>query len=321
MASGFSITVDGISNASTVIAPEFLDTPLLDAVRFDWVDAPDVTLKDETATPIRCFKGRGTDYFADKRAAAHPKVVCASAGNFGQGLAMAMARRGGKAVVFAATNANALKVERMRDLGGEVILRGGDFDEANAAARAYAEERRLPFIEDAALGEIAEGAGTIAKELTEAGAEIDAIYVPVGGGALINGIGTWLRHARPDVLVIGVCAEGAPALALSWQNRKAVATRQVDTIADGIAIGAPVTAARQHMLGVVHDFVLVSDAEILGAMRAIRRATGIAAEPAGAAGVAAAFKDARSRGVDRSASVLCGANVPAEKMADWFGDA
>ncbi len=313
------ITLEGIIQASGLIKPEFLNTPLHRNLSFDATPSLNLTLKDETASPICCFKGRGTDYFANTFAAKSPVVVCASAGNFGQGLAMAMHRRGGKAIIFAATNASPLKITRMKELGGEVILDGHDFDEANDAARTYAKEKGLPFVEDAAFAEIAEGAGTLAKEMTDAGAEFDAIYIPVGGGALINGVGTWLKHARPDVKVIGVCAEGAPSLAVSWQERKVVETETVNTFADGIAIRTPAMPTIQHMMKVVDDFVLVSDAQILDAMRMTHHATGIRPEPSGAAGVAAIIKDAEIRDFKRPASLICGSNVPEDKMTDWFG--
>lgn len=318
MSENLTITPEGISRAARIIAPQFRNTPLLQSVHLEYEHLPGLLLKDETVSPIRCFKGRGTDYFAHAHAESSPVVVCASAGNFGQGLALAMDSRGGKAIIFAATNANLLKIERMKELGGEVILSGDDFDAANTAARAYAKQNDFPFVEDAAFPEIAEGAGTIAKEMTDAAAEFDAIYVPVGGGALINGIGTWLKYTHPNVRVIGVCAEGAPSLSLSWHAQKAVETDNVETFADGIAIRTPVWSAVQHMLTVVDDFVLVNDTEILAAMRALHATTGIVSEPSGAAGVAAIIKDASLRGLSKPASLICGANVPREKIPDWF---
>lgn len=313
---GRGMTAAGIAAAAGVIDPAFLDTPLIDGVRIGGLP---LLVKDETANPIRSFKGRGTEFFAHVHAAAMPVVVCASAGNFGQGLARAMARRGGRAVVFAATGANPLKIDRMRALGAEVVLQGEDFDAANAAARAHAEARGLAFVEDAAWPEIAEGAGTIAREMTAAGTDFDAVYVPAGGGALVSGIGCWLRDARPGVRVIGVCAEGAPSLALSWRAGRVVPTDRADTIADGIAVRAPAAAAVAVMRQVVDDMVLVSDAQIVAAMRLLHAATGIAAEPAGAAGVAAALADAPARGVRRAATVVCGANVAPQDAARWFG--
>ena len=312
------ITPDGIEAAERVIALDMRGTPLLE-VRLPSAPAVSLVIKDESRTPIGSFKGRGTENFAHHFAKRTPEVVCASAGNFGQGLARAMARRGGAAIVFAATNANPLKVARMRELGAQVRLAGADFDAANDAAKGFAAAQGLPFVEDAAFGEIAEGAGTIAKEMTDAGATFDAIYVPIGGGALINGIGTWLKDRRPETQVIGVCAEGAPSVALSWREGAVVETARVDTIADGIAIRVPSGPALEHMRRVVDDCILVSDQEILGAMRLIHAIQGIALEPAGAAGVAGFLRDAASRGAGRAATVLCGANVAPDQYQEWFG--
>ena len=316
-----TVSPTGIEAAELVIDQEVRGTPFLSDIRLPQVPAISALLKDETQTPIGSFKGRGTEHFAHQYAKKTPKVVCASAGNFGQGLARSMSRRGGEAIVFAATNANPLKIDRMRELGANVRLAGADFDAANAAAKAFAEERDLPFVEDAAFGEIAEGAGTIAKEMTDAGASFDAIYVPIGGGALINGIGTWLKHCRPEVKVIGVCAEGAPAFAHSWREGRVIETKSVDTIADGIAIRTPLWPAFEQMRRVVDDCILVSDQQMLDAMQAVHKAIGVRLEPAGAAGVAGLMCDASVRGVEHAATVLCGANVPPDKQVAWFGSA
>lgn len=318
MPTTLNITAQGIVRASKAINPDFLNSPMLGSVHLADLRTPPMVLKDETANAIRSFKGRGTDYYAHNLKKRNPRVVCASAGNFGQGLAVAMARRGGRAVVFAAKNANPIKVSRMQELGAQVIMAGQDFDDANAAAREFAEAGGLPFLEDSDNADVAIGAGTIAKEMTDGDAEFDAIYVPVGGGSLINGIGTWLAHARPGVPVIGVCATGAPSQARSWQKKAVVKTDLVDTFADGIAIRAPVSAAVEHMWKVVSDFVLVSDKEILSAMRSIYASTGLRLEPSGTAGVAAIAKDAHSRGVMQPATLLCGANVTDEDAASWY---
>lgn len=312
-----AITAAGVAAAVAAISPEFRNTPLLRDIRIG--GAPPLLLKDETATPIGSFKGRGTENFAHHHARATPEVVAASAGNFGQGLALSLARRGGRAIIFAAATANPLKIARMESLGAEVRRAGRDVDAANDAAKTFARERGLPFVEDAAFPEIAEGAGTIALELVQSDAAFDAIYLPVGGGALINGVSAILKARRPEVTIIGVCAAGAPAYALSWRARQPVATETVDTFADGIALRAPVASSVAEIVGRVDDFVLVDDDEILAAMRALHEATGVAAEPAGAAGIAAAVKDARRRGVLRPATIISGGNIAPDDHARWFG--
>src|SRR5262249_31007446 len=162
--------------------------------------------------------------------------VCASAGNFGQGLAHAAGRRGRRVTVFAAHTANPLKLEQMRRLGAEVVLAGDDFDAAKDAARGYADRTGGRFVEDGAQPGIAEGAGSLAVELADWPEPIDAVYVPVGNGALITGMGRWLKAHAPGTEVVGVCASGAPAMFESWRAGSLHSTERAATIADGIAV-------------------------------------------------------------------------------------
>jgi threonine dehydratase len=271
----------------------------------------------ETLNPIRSFKGRGTELLVASLSERRP-LVCASAGNFGQGLARAAVRRGLSITVFAAERANPLKVAAMRALGAEVRLSGADFDAAKAAARQDAEATGALYIEDGALPEIAEGAGTIALELTEAGVSPEVVLVPLGNGALVTGIGTWLRHATPSTRVVGVVAAGAPSMRLSFEQDRAVSTPVADTIADGIAVREPVPYALATMRGVVDDVVTVTDAEIVHAMQLVHEHLGLVVEPAGVAGLAALFADGnRWRGA-LVATPLCGGNVTPADARAWL---
>ena len=277
-----------------------------------------MAVKDESANPIRSFKGRGTELYVRTAVKPGAELVCASAGNFGQGLARAGRAHSHKVTVFAATTASPLKIERMKDLGAQVRLEGDDFDAANAAAKAYAAKQGARYVEDCEIPEVGEGAGTLARELTEAGVAFDAFFVPVGGGSLANGIGTWLRHARPDCRVIGVCAQGAPALHLSWHQHRLVETPTASTIADGICVRVPVAFALDHLARSLDDFVMVSDDEILSAMRLLHKATGIEVEPAGAAGMAALLAR-KDRSIGSAATLITGANLTPEQKAKWLG--
>jgi threonine dehydratase len=269
--------------------------------------------------PIRSFKGRGADFFLQTRDAAWAKhLVCASAGNFGQGLAYAARRRGWRVTIFAAQSANPLKVERMRQLGGDVRLQGEDFDAAKHAARAYAQQTGAPFVEDGAEPAIAEGAGSMAVELTTWPEPIDAVFVPVGNGALITGVGRWVKAHSPATEVVGVCAAGAPAMFESWQNGSRVATQGVDTIADGIAVREPVAAALRDLSTSVDRIILVEDGLLIEAMRLAFEALGVVVEPAGAAGLAGCLRE-RERWRDRLVAVpLCGGNVTRPQLRQWF---
>ncbi|MFL5580095.1 MAG: threonine/serine dehydratase [Gemmatimonadaceae bacterium] len=306
-----------IADAPAAIDPVFLRTPLLRGTSLDEALGAELLLKVETLNPIRSFKGRGTELLAATLPPGRP-LVCASAGNFGQGLARAGARRGMPVTVFAAESANALKLAAMRRLGADVRLAGADFDAAKSHARAYAAEAGALYVEDGALPEIAEGAGTMALEATESAGAPDVALVPLGNGALVTGVGAWLKHAAPATRVVAVVASGAPAMLRSFEAGRAVPTARADTIADGIAVREPVPWAVGQMRGTVDEVVAVDDAHIVAAMRLLHEHAGLVVEPAGAAGLAAfvAFPE-RWRGA--SALVpLCGGNVTAAQAREWL---
>jgi threonine dehydratase len=301
----------------SVIDPIFLNTPLLRETSLDRALDAELFCKVETLNPIRSFKGRGTELFVAKMHDDRP-LVCASAGNFGQGLARAAVRRKRLVTVFAAEKANPLKIAAMRALGAKVRLSGADFDAAKVAARRFAAESDAFYVEDGAVPEIAEGAGTIALEISEAGLMPDLMLVPLGNGALATGIGTWCRHAEPGTRVIGVVAAGAPSMRLSFAAHEPVQTAAADTIADGIAVREPVLYAVQSMRDTVDEVVTVSDTAIIRAMRLIHGHLGLVVEPAGAAGVAALLEDPdRWRGA-RVAIPLCGGNVTQDDTRRWL---
>lgn len=310
-----SVTLDGIREASTVIDPAFLGSPQFDCEPLSKRIGVATVLKVETVNPIRSFKGRGTDYLLHRLGDSKRNLVCASAGNFGQGMAYSCRKRGVHLVVFASYTANPLKLERMRDLGAKMELEVGDFDQAKDAARRYADESGAMFIEDGLLGPIAEGAGTIAVELCE-GPPLDAVFVPLGNGALVNGVGTWLKQ-QSSARVIAVCAEGAPAMAMSWKEHRAV-TAPVDTIADGIAVRVPIPEAVRLTTDTVDEVMLVSDDEMRAAMRALFYEAGLLVEPAAAAGIAAIAQRSSELKDAHVATVLTGGNVTEEQVRSWI---
>ena len=163
----------------------------------------------------------------------------------------------------------------MRDLGAEVRLVGRDFDAAKEAALAYAEERGATFVEDGREPEITEGAGTIALECLEAGVSADTAVVPVGNGALIGGMGLWLRHAAPEMTLVGVVARAAPVMRRAFESGDASpAETPPATIADGIAVRVPVPEAIPLMQRVVDEVVEVGEASLRAAVRRLHRTLG-----------------------------------------------
>lgn len=297
------ISLENIERAAAVIDPLFRNTPQYVDEQLSRELGRRVLVKIETTNPLRCFKGRGADLFM-RTVSADRRVACSSAGNFGAAIAYTGARRGLEVRVFADPNVNPLKADRMRALGASVSLD----PEPKAAARAFVakgERDGWMFVEDGLEAAITEGAGTIGLELLAAG-QLDTVIVQIGDGALIAGIGHWIKGHSPNTKVIGVCATGARTMADSWRSRKAISGSS-DTIADGIAITDPIPESVTRMLRVVDDIVLVDDEAMLDAMRLAKRTLGLLLEPAGAAGLAAIATN--NVPGEHIAVVLTGSNV------------
>ena len=282
-----------IRAAAASIDPVFTGTPQFvhDGLS-SRLGAP-VVVKVETVSPIRSFKGRGTwvavhALAGEGRIGPDRPIVVASAGNFGQGVAYAARSIGVPAVVFTSTNANRAKVERMRELGATVIEEGEDFDDARGASEAYSLATGAELLVDGDDPRISTGAATLALEITDS---IDSgglpplavASVPVGNGALINGLGAWLRHASPDTRVVGIQAEGASAMTLSFAARRPIDTPSAETYADGIASRVAIPRAVELMDGRVDEMRTVGEAALHEAQAALTDALGITVEGAAAA--------------------------------------
>ena len=312
------LDVDRIEAAGATIDPVFLGSPLIGSPSLNERLGVDLHCKVECLNPIRSFKGRGAECFVAEAAERTSALVCASAGNFGQGLAYAGARRGLAVTVFAAETANPLKVEAMRRLGAQVKLIGADFDAAKDAARNFAREADALFVEDGAEPAIAEGAGTIAREVTEAGLAVRSALVPLGNGALATGVGAWFKRAAPGTELVGVVAAGAPSMLQSFEAGRPVPTSSAVTVADGIAVREPVPYAVASMATLIDHVVAVGEEVIVQAMRLVHEHLGIVVEPAGAVGVAAIVADPERWRGHPVMTVLCGGNVTPEQMRRWL---
>src|SRR5437867_10232513 len=175
-----------IAQAATIIDPVFLNSPQYLAESLGQRFGCRLVVKVETLNPIRSFKGRGADYRVASLEG-RPHLVCATAGNFGQGMAYAARKRDVPLTIFTSAAANPLKIERMRALAPDIRLVEGDVDDAYEAARAFAAETGARLVEDGREPHIAEGAGTIAMELLRWPEAFDTLLVPVGDGALMAG--------------------------------------------------------------------------------------------------------------------------------------
>ena len=300
------VNLANIEKAAKLIDPVFRNTPQFTDESLSAALGRRVLIKIETVNPVRSFKGRGADFLV-RSLAPEQKIVCASAGNFGQAMAYAGGKKDIAVEVFVSEDVNPMKAERIASFGAKVTRAGADFEAAKDHARRYAVAHpECIFVEDGEDEAITEGAGTIAIELLEAGS-IDTIVLPLGDGALITGVASWIKEQSPATRIVGVCASGAPAMAESWKKGSVFATASTDTIADGIAVRVPIAKAVERIQKLVDEIVLVDDTSLIEAMQLTASALGILLEPAGAAGLAAIR--AHQLPGDRLATVLTGSNV------------
>ena len=310
------LDLDRIHAARRVIDPQFLSTPMYRCEALGRELGCTVSVKLETANPVRSFKARGTELVASLLTEqGRTDVVCASAGNLGQALGWSGRRRGLNVTVVATRRAPVAKLDRIRALGAELALVDGDFEMARERAVDIARQRGIRLVEDSLDVETCEGAATIGLEL--AGESFDAVLIALGGGAMATGVGYVLKTLAPGVEVICVQPAGAPAMTRSWHERRVVTTESTDTIADGVAGRFPIPEVLADLLTVADDAVLVQESSIMAGMRMLLEHTGLVVEPSAALGVAAVLED-RDRFAGRHiVTVICGSNVDLDAYRRW----
>ncbi|MFI6691311.1 threonine/serine dehydratase [Streptomyces sp. NPDC050433] len=309
-----------IRAARRVIDPIFLDTPLYRGEALEPVLGCTVSIKLETANPVRSFKARGTEMVASLLADGDSRaVVCASAGNLGQALAWSGRGRSLDTTVVASRFATAAKLDRIRALGATLELVDGDHELARERAADIARYEGIRLVEDSLDIETCEGAATIGLELVDAAPSFDAVLIALGGGALATGVGHVMKDLAPDVEVICVQPLGAPAMTLSWRGRHVVTTESADTIADGVAGRRPIPAVLDDLLLVADDAVLVQEASIIAGMRLLLDHAGLVVEPSAALGIAATLEDRERFAGRHVVTIVCGSNVDMDAYHRWAG--
>jgi threonine dehydratase len=305
-----------VDEAAATIDPVFLHSPQFIHEPLSKLLGCTLILKIEVVNPIRCFKGRGADFLVSK--SQELQFVCASAGNFGQAMAYACYKEEKKLFVFASVNANPLKIDRMTELGAEVILIGNDFDAAKDEARHFAVKNKLRFVEDGLDIETLSGAATIGLELVNEFKQLDAVFVPLGNGALLNGVARVVKEKIPTTNIVAVQASGAPAMIESWKTNTRVQHPSIHTIADGIGVRIPIAQALEDMKGWVDEGFLVSEKSIIEAMQVLYHQTGLVVEPSGAVGVASLLENKDKFKNKTVATILCGGNMTETQMREWL---
>ena len=314
------LDLDRIVKARQEISPVFRDTPQFECPALGDLLGCEFIIKLETANPVGCFKGRGTEVAMSRlgRSPGLRAAVCASAGNLGQALAYSGRTRGIGVTVVAGEGANAAKIERIRRLGAAVELVEGDIETARERAREIAARGDTFLVEDSENLDTCEGAGTIGLELLDGFDRIDTILLALGGGALATGVGHVFKSLSSATEVVCVQPHGAPAMAMSWRARSIVTTESTHTIADGVAGRFPIPAVLGDLLAVADHVPLVEEESIVAAMRMFYRRAALVVEPSAALGVAAVLEDSSRYRGKRVAAVICGSNVLPDSFSAWM---
>jgi len=243
-------------------------------------------------------------------------VIAASAGNHAQGVAYSAKIFDIPATIIMPEATPLLKVQNTTSLGAKVILHGENYDEAYAYALEYAKKHFLTFIHPFADEEVIAGQGTIAIEILEEIKDLDYLVVPIGGGGLISGIGSYVKQINPDITIIGVVAEGAPAMKHSFHSKKPLDSTSVRTIADGIAVRDVTPKNLEIILEVVDDVVSVDDEEIASAILLLLEKQKLVVEGGGAVGVAAIMHHKfHFNKKSKIATVLSGGNIDVQMLS------
>ncbi len=294
-------------------------TPLEKASNLSDRIGSDIFLKREDLQPVFSFKLRGAYNkisLLDEEARARG-VVCSSAGNHAQGVALAARRLGIRATIVMPRTTPPIKVQAVRKLGGRAVLYGDAYDDAYEHARRLTEERGMTFVHPYDDPDVIAGQGTVAMELLQQHPDpLDAVFIPVGGGGLLAGMAAYIKYLRPEVRVIGVEPDDAASMTEALRRHRRVRLRQVGLFTDGVAVRQagrePFRIARE----TVDAMVTVSTDEVCAAIRDIYEDTRSIAEPAGGLAVAGAKRYLGAHRLTgwRVAAVVGGANMNFDRL-------
>ncbi len=274
-------------------------TPLLKANVLSDLLNSDIWLKREDCTPVKSFKLRGAlsvlGDLADSDKSVK-KIVAASAGNYGLAIAEACKRNNVESIIFVPEDANISKIERIKLTGSEVIKTGRDFDDAKLNAKKYAEDTGLLFLEDGKLPGMHMGAETIGNEIIES--NFDYVFVPIGNGSLISGIGNAVKDRTNNTKIIGLIPSESPSMFLALNNKN-FENQTADTIADGLSVRNPVIDSVNLVKEIVDDVLLVEEDLLMKSMKSFIDYENLLVEPS-AAITLAGFVQYRDKFPDQS---------------------
>jgi threonine dehydratase len=303
--------VQQIENAKKALEGIVHETPLEYNTTFSELTGNEVYLKLENFQKTGSFKVRGAFNKIMKLTAEERKkgVITASAGNHGQGLALAAKKSGIKATVVVPKGTPIIKVQAIKGYEAEVIEHGKTFDEAYHRAKEIQKRKEMTFIEAFNDLDVIMGQGTAGLEIMKQLPDVDIIVVPIGGGGLISGISLYCKAKNPKVKIVGVQAEGARTVYNSFKKGKLEVAKTEETIAEGIAVKRPGKLTFDIIKENVDDVVLVNDEEIANAILMCMERAKIIVEGAGAAPLAAILNNKIPVKNKKIVIVLSGGNI------------
>ncbi len=296
------------------------ETPLEPAPGLSAKTGNHVLLKREDMQPVFSFKSRGAYNRIYKLKQQQPDtegVVCASAGNHAQGVAMSAGRLGIRAVIVMPKTTPTIKVDAVRNLGAEAVLHGDNYDEAFAHACELEKSTGYTFIHPFNDEDTIAGQGTIGVEICrQKPSAVDVVFVPIGGGGLASGVALLMKYLRPEVLVIGVEPEDAASMKASIAAGHPVVLDEVGIFADGVAVKSPGDETYRICSQMLDGIITISVDEMCAAIRDVFDDTRSVMEPAGALSVAGLKKYVSENGiVDKTlVAVTTGANVNFDRL-------
>ena len=307
----FCLTLRDFEEARARIAPHIRRTPLLTSRQLSDLTGFDIRLKAELFQKVGSYKIRGPlNKFAlmpdqQKRHG----VVCSSAGNHAQGVALAARIHGMRAVVCMAENATPSKIAATRGYGAEVVLHGTIWDEANEKAKEMVREEGLTYVHPFDDEELIAGQGTLGLEIVEDWPEVDAVVVPIGGGGLISGVAMAVKGFNPKIRVIGVESSDGPAMKMSVDAGR-LETIDCRTVIDGLRVRRVGEINFSVVQRFVDEIVTLPDTEIFEAVHWVMDRCKLVVEAAAAAPVAALIRGLVGLPTgSRVAVVLSGGNL------------
>jgi threonine dehydratase len=293
-------------------------TPLCLAYQLSTRTKNNIHLKREDELVVHSFKLRGAYQKISglTKEQASKGVVASSAGNHAQGVALSSKKLGIESVIVMPLSTPKIKVQSVEQLGGKVVLHGDVYDDAYQYAKQLEKDQDLVFIHPYDDIEVMAGQATIAKELLEQLPNMDKVFIPVGGGGLIAGMATYIKHYAPNIKVIGVEPEDSPTLYQALKDGKRTILSEVGRFADGVAVKQIGEKTYPIAKEVVDEVILVSNDEICAAIKDIYEDVRSIAEPAGALATAGVKKYIEQNNIENEniVSIVSGANVNFDRL-------